>query len=235
MCGLCNSGSSKDYIAWTHRVAYWAHLRLRCVSCQIPVVDLGIKLKGHYGMTSFWVPVLHNYKCNYYVILRFKLGVWLGTKTGELIDNLISAIIFSLMCPVSLEQPPAVCPFSQFSCYLQEISEDRSLWFGLSPIDTITLHGLLMLRNCFPDFAVKHWFGCRTTESGFAGDIGAIEVWLVDWLILFKWQLFKGGRAQIPKEIYKKYSITSLKKSMKLTTKQPEHLLITSLFITISY
>ena len=58
---------------------------------------------------------------------------------------------FSLLCPVSLEQPPAVCPFS---CYLQEISEDASLWFGLSPIDTVTPHGLLMLRNCFLDFAV---------------------------------------------------------------------------------
>ena len=40
-----------------------------------------------------------------------------------------------------------------------------------------------MLRNCFLDFAVEHWFGCRTTEPGFAGDIGAIEVWLIDWLI----------------------------------------------------
>ena len=33
----------------------------------------------------------------------------------------------SLLCPVSLEQPSAVCPFSQFSCYLREISEDASL------------------------------------------------------------------------------------------------------------
>ena len=41
-----------------------------------------------------------------------------------------------------------------------------------------------MLRNCFLDFAVEHWFGCRTTELGFAGDIGAIEVWLIDSLIL---------------------------------------------------
>ena len=29
--------------------------------------------------------------------------------------------------PFSLKQPPTVCPFSQFSCYLQEISEDTSL------------------------------------------------------------------------------------------------------------
>ena len=39
-----------------------------------------------------------------------------------------------------------------------------------------------MLRNCFLDFAVEHWFGCRATEPGFAGDIDAIEVWLIDWL-----------------------------------------------------
>ena len=40
-----------------------------------------------------------------------------------------------------------------------------------------------MSRNCFLDFAVEHWFGCRATGPGFAGDIGAIEVWLIDWLI----------------------------------------------------
>ena len=37
--------------------------------------------------------------------------------------------------------------------------------------------------ECFIDFAVKHWYGCRATESGYAGDIGAIEIWLIDWLI----------------------------------------------------
>ena len=44
-------------------------------------------------------------------------------------------------------------------------------------------HGLLMLWKCFLDFAAEHWFGCRTTEPGFTGDSGAIEVWLIDWLI----------------------------------------------------
>ena len=61
-----------------------------------------------------------------------------------------------------------------------------SLWFGLFPIDTVTPHGMLMLRNCFLDFAVEHWFGCHATEPGFAGDIGAIEVRLIDWLIMRK-------------------------------------------------
>ena len=37
--------------------------------------------------------------------------------------------------------------------------------------------------NCFLDFVVEHWFGCGAAESGFAGDIGAIEVCLIDLLI----------------------------------------------------
>ena len=45
-------------------------------------------------------------------------------------------------------------------------------------------NGLLMLRHCFLDFGVEHWFGCRATEPGFAGDIGTIEGWLIDWLIV---------------------------------------------------
>ena len=30
--------------------------------------------------------------------------------------------------------------------------------------------------------AVGHWFGCHTTEPRYIGDIGAIEIWLIDWL-----------------------------------------------------
>ena len=40
-----------------------------------------------------------------------------------------------------------------------------------------------MLRNCFLDFGVEHWFGFRATEPGFTKDIGAIGVWLIDWSI----------------------------------------------------
>ena len=52
-----------------------------------------------------------------------------------------------------------------------------------SPIDTTTPNGLLLLRNCFLDFAVEHWLGCFSTKPGFVGDIGAIEIWLIDRLI----------------------------------------------------
>ena len=59
-------------------------------------------------------------------------------------------------CPVSSEQPPAVCLFSHFSCYLQETSEDTSLSLSLSPLDTSTPDSPLMPWNCFIDFAVEH-------------------------------------------------------------------------------
>ena len=39
---------------------------------------------------------------------------------------------------------------------------------------------LLMLRNRFFDLAVEHWFGYLTTEPGYAGDMGATEIWLID-------------------------------------------------------
>ena len=51
-------------------------------------------------------------------------------------------------------------------------------------IDTSTPCGPLMLSNWFIDFAVEHWFGCLTTEPGYAMGAGAIEMWLIDWLII---------------------------------------------------
>ena len=46
--------------------------------------------------------------------------------------------------------------------------------------------------NCFIDFAIEHWFGCHATEPGLAGDIDAIESWLIDWLQP-RFYLFVGG------------------------------------------
>ena len=76
---------------------------------------------------------------------------------------------------VLLEQRPTI-PLSHFSYYLQETSEDTSLWLGISPLDTSTPDSLLIPWNCFIDFAIEDWFGCCTTEPGFAEDIGAIEI-----------------------------------------------------------
>ena len=57
--------------------------------------------------------------------------------------------------------------------------------FDLAPpppiIDTSTLDGPLMLRNCFVNYAVEHWFGCHATKPGYAGDTGIIEISLIDW------------------------------------------------------
>ena len=93
----------------------------------------------------------------------------------------VSYYSFSLWCPDSLKKSPAVCPFSHFSCYLQETPQDTSLWLGLSPIDTGTPDGPLMLPNCFIDFAVEYWISCCATEPGFTGDVGGIEIWSIDW------------------------------------------------------
>ena len=40
-----------------------------------------------------------------------------------------------------------------------------------------------MIRNNFIDFAFEHQFGCHATKSGFAGDIGTIEIGLIDSFI----------------------------------------------------
>ena len=70
-----------------------------------------------------------------------------------------------------------------FSCYLQGTSEDTSLWLCLSPIDNSTQDIPLMLQNCFINIVVEHRIGCHAIEPDFAGNIGAIEMWLIDWLI----------------------------------------------------
>ena len=59
-----------------------------------------------------------------------------------------------LSCPGS-RHCPAICTFCYLNCNLQGMSQNTSLWLGL-----------LMLWNCFIEFAVEHWFGCRATEPG---------------------------------------------------------------------
>ena len=50
------------------------------------------------------------------------------------------------------------------------------------PIDNGVPNGLFMLRNS-KNFVFEYRSGCCTTEPGYAGDIGDIEIWLIDWLI----------------------------------------------------
>ena len=57
-----------------------------------------------------------------------------------------------------------------------------NLWLGLSscPIDTGTPNGPLILQNCFFNFTVEDRFGCCAIEPGFVGDMGTMEIWLID-------------------------------------------------------
>ena len=92
---------------------------------------------------------------------------------------------FSFLCP-SLWNNLLLSVRSAISlATFKETSEDTCFWLVLSPMDTAMPDGVMTLRNCFLDSAVEHWFGCRATEPGFAGDIGAIETWLIDWLIIW--------------------------------------------------
>ena len=41
----------------------------------------------------------------------------------------------------------------------------------------------------FNNFVFEHQSGCCATEPGYAGDIGTIDIWLIDWLIDFLWSV----------------------------------------------
>ena len=82
--------------------------------------------------------------------------------------------------------------FGTTSCCLSvqpvQLLPSRNLWRHISliwPFPHRYRHSPwpVDVTEVFINFAVEHWFGCRATEPGFAGDIGAIEVSLIDWLI----------------------------------------------------
>ena len=77
--------------------------------------------------------------------------------------------------PLSVRSATSVATFRRrLKTYLFDLA--------LFPVDTGVPYCLLMLRNSLKDFAFEHRSGCCATESGYAGDIGAIEIWLIDWL-----------------------------------------------------
>ena len=91
------------------------------------------------------------------------------------------------MWPFSLEQPSTICPFSHLGCHLQKTSQNIPFWLGLPPPPRRNRCALLpvdVTRNDFNDFAFEYRSGCRATEPGYTRDIGAIEIWLIDW---FDW------------------------------------------------
>ena len=87
------------------------------------------------------------------------------------------------MCPFSLEQPYTISPSSHLGCHLQKTYQNIPFRLDLSPVDTGVPYCLLMLRKNFNDFTFEHRSSCCATEPGYAWDIGAIEIWLIYWLI----------------------------------------------------
>ena len=136
--------------------------------------------------------------------------IWLVQNYFQLLSCLVVSFIAIYFCMVSLTLTslgfsmyrinwPAWWqgPFhllAAFHCFVLfiQLLPLRNIWRHISltwpfPIDTVIPHGLLMLRNCFLNFAVKHWFVCHATEPSFTEDNGAIEVWLIDWFIEMRW------------------------------------------------
>ena len=66
--------------------------------------------------------------------------------------------------------------FQSTETALPKLHNDILASMATGQVTALALHRFL-------EFAVEHWFGCRATGPGFTGDIGAIEVWLIDWLI----------------------------------------------------
>ena len=59
-------------------------------------------------------------------------------------------------------------------------SQNIPFRLGLPPVNTGVPYCLLMLWNDFNDFAFEHRSGCCVSEPDYAGDISAIEIWLID-------------------------------------------------------
>ena len=66
---------------------------------------------------------------------------------------------------------------------LEDVSKHTFSIWPPSPVDTGVPSSLLMLRNSLNDFVFEHQSGCCATKPGYAGDIGSIEIWLIDWLV----------------------------------------------------
>ena len=101
-------------------------------------------------------------------------GISLSVPTVKI--NSCARALHSCAPSLWYDLPLSVCS-AIFSCYLQEISADTSLWLGHSRIDTDTPDGLVILRNRFVNFAFECWFSCCTTELYWHSRN------FVDWLI----------------------------------------------------
>ena len=87
-------------------------------------------------------------------------------------------------CTPSLWNLPLSVEFSHFSCYLQETSQDTSLWLVLSPRPPAhqtahwcygTVSSILLLNT---DLAVV------PVSLALPGILGVREIWSIDWLII---------------------------------------------------
>ena len=105
--------------------------------------------------------------------LRSNRGITLSIPT---IRTNTGARAFS-SCTPSLwnNLPLSVCSATSVATF-EKTSQNIPFRLGVPHVDTGVPNGLLMLQNSLNDFVFEHRFGCCTTEPGYAGDIGALEI-----------------------------------------------------------
>ena len=152
---------------------------------------LPVKYRVHFKICLLTYKALHEeqpvYLCSLIAIslpscsLRSNRGITLSiprikTNTGARAFSSCAPSLWNNL-PLSVRSATSVATFRRhLKTYLFNLA--------FSPVDTGVPYCLLMLLNGFNDFAFEHRSGCCATEPGCAGDIGAIEIWLIDWLTI---------------------------------------------------
>ena len=117
------------------------------------------------------------------------------TNTGKSCSLLC---LFETVCRCLFVQPFQLLPSRNISRHIS-LTWSFPLRHGHTwrPVDA---------KELFYRFAVEHWFGCRITEPGFPGNISAVEIWLIDWMVMMRLPLLSVQSDHICVQRWKTYS-----------------------------
>ena len=160
---LCSFAACRVYMSEGGRILFLPHLHghsldrmICCSGCNILSVSASDLISDHFSVVAnLQIPSIHS-------------------------RTIPQTIKYRKLQSINMEAFKADIQNSDQIRYPKTNATELALQYDSVLYTLINLHAP---RNCFLDFAVEHWFGCRAAEPGFAGDIGAIEVWLIDWMV----------------------------------------------------
>ena len=159
------------------------HYLLAVFHCCAPFIGYQEKYRVHFKICLLTYKALH---AEQPVYLRYLIAISLPSRS--LISNRgitlsipriktnTGARAFSSCVPSLWNNLPLSVRSATFRRRLKTYLFDLAFF----PVDTGVPNCLLLLRNDFNDFAFEHQSGCCATEPGYAGDIGAIKIRLID-------------------------------------------------------